>query len=147
MGSFFYDRHVKMKYFQLYSSFFFILWTISLQAQQSSLCFSVSRGSQKIITSAHFASFNFKIRERKYLSMHQLAVLDSSLSIYAPDSIFGFIRLSFPAGGGHYFGMGEQYSHLDLKGTKPYVFTEEQGIGRGESAGKWSDQIAKGIGQ
>ncbi|WCL48774.1 alpha-glucosidase [Leptospira sp. GIMC2001] len=30
------------------------------------------------------------------------------------------------------FGLGEQFSHFDFKGKKPFLFTEEQGIGRGD---------------
>lgn len=30
------------------------------------------------------------------------------------------------------FGLGEQFTHFDFKGKKPFLFTEEQGIGRGD---------------
>lgn len=30
------------------------------------------------------------------------------------------------------FGMGEQFTHFNLKGKSPFLFTEEQGIGRGD---------------
>lgn len=43
-----------------------------------------------------------------------------------------FISATFNSVGQHYFGLGEQFSCLDFKNTKPYVFTEEQGIGRGD---------------
>ncbi len=31
-----------------------------------------------------------------------------------------------------FYGFGEQFSHANLKGKKPFLFTEEQGIGRGD---------------
>jgi sulfoquinovosidase len=31
-----------------------------------------------------------------------------------------------------FYGFGEQFSHTNLKGKKPFLFTEEQGIGRGD---------------
>jgi sulfoquinovosidase len=31
-----------------------------------------------------------------------------------------------------FFGLGEQFTHFDFKGKKPFLFTEEQGIGRGD---------------
>lgn len=30
------------------------------------------------------------------------------------------------------FGLGEQFSHFNLKGKAPFLFTEEQGVGRGD---------------
>ncbi|AAS69724.1 alpha-glucosidase [Leptospira interrogans] len=30
------------------------------------------------------------------------------------------------------FGLGEQFSHFNLKGKTPFLFTEEQGVGRGD---------------
>lgn len=44
------------------------------------------------------------------------------------------------------FGLGEQFSHFDFKGKKPFLFTEEQGIGRGDEPITTGANIVAGAG-
>lgn len=44
------------------------------------------------------------------------------------------------------FGFGEQFSNFDLKGKKPFLFTEEQGIGRGDQPITTGANITAGAG-
>jgi sulfoquinovosidase len=45
-----------------------------------------------------------------------------------------------------FFGFGEQYSHFNLKGKKLFLFTEEQGIGRGDQPITFLADITNGAG-
>jgi len=44
------------------------------------------------------------------------------------------------------FGLGEQFSNFDFKGKKPFLFTEEQGIGRGDEPITTGANIVAGAG-
>lgn len=45
-----------------------------------------------------------------------------------------------------FFGFGTQYSHFNLKGKKLFIFTEEQGIGRGDQPITFLADITNGAG-
>jgi sulfoquinovosidase len=45
-----------------------------------------------------------------------------------------------------FFGFGEQYSHFNLKGKKFHLFTEEQGIGRGDQPITFGANLTAGAG-
>ncbi len=45
-----------------------------------------------------------------------------------------------------FFGFGEQYSHFNLKGKQPFIFTEEQGIGRGDQPITFGANLTAGAG-
>ncbi len=45
-----------------------------------------------------------------------------------------------------FFGFGEQYSHFNLKGKKLFLFTEEQGIGRGDQPITFLADVTNGAG-
>ena len=89
---------------------------------------------QKIKSLNKYASFKFlasdKRQEIESCILKNDSIITSSCegSKDQPSTI-----VSFKTAGEHYFGFGEQYSHLDFKNTKPYIFTEEQGIGRGDN--------------
>lgn len=44
------------------------------------------------------------------------------------------------------YGLGEQFSHLNLKGKKPFLFSEEQGLGRGDQPITWGAELLEGAG-
>ncbi|TGJ99631.1 alpha-glucosidase [Leptospira semungkisensis] len=44
------------------------------------------------------------------------------------------------------YGLGEQFSHLNLKGKKPFLFSEEQGVGRGDQPITWGAELLEGAG-
>lgn len=49
------------------------------------------------------------------------------------DEIYNHLSLSYESSADeHFYGFGEQFSYLDLKGQEIPVLTQEQGIGRGE---------------
>lgn len=55
-----------------------------------------------------------------------------NVSLINKDARFNRIRLKFLAEENeHIFGGGEQFTHLDLRGRKFHMLSEEQGIGRG----------------
>jgi len=56
-----------------------------------------------------------------------------------------WIRLAAVAGE-HIYGCGEQYTRLDLKGSKVPIWVEEQGIGRGRDLITWLANRAGGAG-
>ncbi|MGB1207175.1 MAG: alpha-glucosidase [Chitinophagales bacterium] len=57
--------------------------------------------------------------------------LDLTLSL--SDTTYNYVALQYlTAEDEHFFGFGEQYAHFDMKGKKPTIFSEEQGIGRGD---------------
>lgn len=45
-----------------------------------------------------------------------------------------------------FFGFGEQYSHFNMKGKEPFIFTEEQGIGRGDQPITFGANLTAGAG-
>jgi len=45
-----------------------------------------------------------------------------------------------------FLGFGEQFSHSDMKGRKPFLFTEEQGIGRGDQPITFGANLMAGAG-
>lgn len=45
-----------------------------------------------------------------------------------------------------FFGLGEQFTHANLKGTNPFLFTEEQGIGRGDQPITFGANLTEGAG-
>ena len=45
-----------------------------------------------------------------------------------------------------FFGFGEQYTHFNMKGKKPFIFTEEQGIGRGDQPITFGANLTQGAG-
>jgi len=45
-----------------------------------------------------------------------------------------------------FFGFGEQYSHFNLKGKKLFIFSEEQGIGRGDQPITFLADLTNGAG-
>jgi len=44
------------------------------------------------------------------------------------------------------FGFGEQFSHVNMKGRSPYIFSEEQGIGRGDQPITFGADLMAGAG-
>jgi len=69
--------------------------------------------------------------------------IDASLS----NSDFNRIRLVYSSNEDEqFFGFGEQYSHFNLKGKKLFLFTEEQGIGRGDQPITFLADITNGAG-
>lgn len=56
-----------------------------------------------------------------------------------------FLRYDSDAEEG-FFGFGEQFSHFNLKGHKPYIFSEEQGIGRGDQPITFGANLMEGAG-
>ncbi len=88
---------------------------------------------QKIKSLNKYASFKFVVTHKR--PEIESCILKSDSVITSSCDIGGgqtAILASFKTNGEHYFGFGEQYSLLDFKNTKPYIFTEEQGIGRGD---------------
>lgn len=45
-----------------------------------------------------------------------------------------------------FFGLGEQFTHANLKKTNPFLFTEEQGIGRGDQPITFGANLTEGAG-
>jgi len=45
-----------------------------------------------------------------------------------------------------FFGFGEQYTHFNMKGKNPFIFTEEQGIGRGDQPITFAANLTEGAG-
>ncbi len=45
-----------------------------------------------------------------------------------------------------FFGFGEQYTHFNMKGKEPFLFTEEQGIGRGDQPITFGANLTQGAG-
>lgn len=45
-----------------------------------------------------------------------------------------------------FFGFGEQYTHFNMKGKTPFIFTEEQGIGRGDQPITFGANLTAGAG-
>jgi alpha-glucosidase len=45
-----------------------------------------------------------------------------------------------------FFGFGEQNTHFNFKGKKPFIFTEEQGIGRGDQPITFGANLTQGAG-
>ena len=45
-----------------------------------------------------------------------------------------------------FFGFGEQYTHFNMKGKSPFIFTEEQGIGRGDQPITFGANLTQGAG-
>lgn len=88
---------------------------------------------QKIKSLNQYASFKFRISHKKTVPE---ACIFKNDSMKTSSGDFtksqACILASFKTNAEHYFGFGEQFSHLDFKNTKPYIFTEEQGIGRGD---------------
>ena len=113
--------------------FFLGALTATAFAQQKYSVTGIKVGHQKIKTKNNYASFKFSCTGKKLDNDTCISISDSTISVtclYSGNR--SFIRATFNTGGEHYFGLGEQFSCLDFKNTKPYVFTEEQGIGRGD---------------
>lgn len=45
-----------------------------------------------------------------------------------------------------FFGFGEQFSHFNMKGKEPFLFSEEQGIGRGDQPITFGANLTEGAG-
>jgi sulfoquinovosidase len=45
-----------------------------------------------------------------------------------------------------FFGFGEQFTHFNMKGKEPFLFTEEQGIGRGDMPITFGANLTEGAG-
>ena len=88
---------------------------------------------QKIKSLNKYASFKFVVTDKRP-EIESCILKSDSIITSTCDISKGQVSIlaSFKTTGEHYFGFGEQYSHLDFKNTKPYIFTEEQGIGRGD---------------
>ncbi|NBF41268.1 MAG: alpha-glucosidase [Spirochaetes bacterium] len=57
------------------------------------------------------------------------------------------IWISLPVDPGeHFYGGGQQYSRLDLKGSRVPIWVQEQGIGRGKDAISWLARLRFGAG-
>ena len=108
-------------------------WQATIFAQQQFSATDIIAGHQKIKTKNNYASFKFSLSAKKTKSDNCISISDSSITAECPGGRGrSFIQATFYTGGKHYFGLGEQFSCLDFNNTKPYVFTEEQGIGRGD---------------
>lgn len=65
----------------------------------------------------------------------RFALVDGQLQFTATtsDESYNHLALNYQSNvDEHFYGFGEQYSYLDLKGQQVPVLTQEQGIGRGE---------------
>lgn len=65
----------------------------------------------------------------------RFAVVDGQLqfTLTTDDATYNHLSLHYRSSADeHFYGFGEQYSYLDLKGQNIPVLTQEQGIGRGE---------------
>jgi len=101
-------------------------------AQSPSGIHSIQCGNQKVKITSKYASYNFKFGKPKIYGKECYAENDSALVFNCHDSLNHFVHFTLRVSGRHYFGLGEQFSFLDFNCTKPFVFTEEQGIGRGD---------------
>ncbi|HNF25035.1 MAG TPA: alpha-glucosidase [Leptospiraceae bacterium] len=55
------------------------------------------------------------------------------ISVTLSDKTFNRVTLVYGSDKSEqFFGFGEQYTHFNMKGKTPFIFTEEQGIGRGD---------------
>ena len=80
-----------------------------------------------------YASYKFRISNKKPEEEPCILKSDSTITSSCGTSKGqASILATFKTTGEHYFGFGEQFQHLDFKNKKPYIFTEEQGIGRGD---------------
>ncbi len=65
----------------------------------------------------------------------RFALVDGQLQFTATttDAAYNHLTLNYESNADeHFYGFGEQFSYLDLKGKQVPVLTQEQGIGRGE---------------
>lgn len=84
-------------------------WLFNTQLTREKDTLSVLGGFGKI-RSEHYVSFQF--------AANDTTVSGLTLTLLTDDSSF--------------WGLGEQYSHLNFAGKSPFIFTEEQGLGRGD---------------
>lgn len=113
--------------------FFTGVWNATTFAQEKYSVTGIKAGHQKIKAKNKYASFKFSCTGKKLDNDTCISISDSAIRVSCLHSgSRSFIRATFNTSGEHYFGLGEQFSCLDFKNTKPYVFTEEQGIGRGD---------------
>lgn len=88
---------------------------------------------QKVKSSNKYASLKFYPVYKGEVSKSDISNNDSTISVSGDLSEYqAAIQSSFKTSGEHFFGFGEQFSHLDFKNRKPHILTEEQGIGRGD---------------
>ncbi|MDX1957179.1 MAG: alpha-glucosidase [Leptospiraceae bacterium] len=82
-------------------------------------------------------SINFKLENPKTLSF-EIKLSDKTLNrtyfFYGSDNSEQF------------FGFGEQNTNFNMKGKKPFLFTEEQGIGRGDQPITFAANVNSGAG-
>ncbi|TGL64077.1 alpha-glucosidase [Leptospira sarikeiensis] len=71
--------------------------------------------------------------------------LDWNVEISNPELNRTYIRFKSDESENIY-GLGEQFSHLNLKGKKPFLFSEEQGVGRGDQPITWGAELLEGAG-
>lgn len=101
--------------------------------QDNSPITDIKIAHQKIKSLNKYASVKFLVTDKKQAI--EACILKSDSSIASSCELNKgqpSILASFKTVGKHYFGFGEQFSLLDFKNRKPYIFTEEQGIGRGD---------------
>ncbi|MGJ4748269.1 alpha-glucosidase [Leptospira sp. SA-E8] len=73
------------------------------------------------------------------------AGLDWKVDITNPELNRTFIKFKSD-GSESIYGLGEQFSHINLKGKKPFLFSEEQGVGRGDQPITWGAELLEGAG-
>ena len=70
-----------------------------------------------------------------------------NFSVHIADKTFNRINLVYRSvKEEQFFGFGEQYTHFNMKGKKPFIFTEEQGIGRGDQPITFGANLTQGAG-
>ncbi len=124
------------KYFRTLSFFglvYFFIGSTKVSCQDNFSISNIKIERQKIKSINKYASVKFFVNNQKQEIESCILKSDSSIASSC-DLNKGqpSILASFKTAGKHYFGFGEQFSHLDFKNKKPYIFTEEQGIGRGD---------------
>ncbi len=108
-----------------------LIGNTSIFCQKNLSITDIKIAHQRIKSINKYASFKFVVTDKRP-EMESCILKSDSIITSTCDISKGQVSIlaSFKTTGEHYFGFGEQYSHLDFKNTKPYIFTEEQGIGR-----------------
>ena len=109
-----------------------LVLTSNSYCQENKGLIEVQTGKQKLHFKDHYASYKFSTSKKQLLRGNYFLSTGSNLIITSKDTSDKLIHVELHSNAQHYFGFGEQFSHLDFSHRKPYIFTEEQGIGRGD---------------
>jgi alpha-glucosidase len=110
-----------------------VVFTLDTHAQSLFVPNSIIAGRHRLHTKDRYASLELTSRKRELCDSSLYYSTDSNLKFYSTDSSDHFISVKIAADKEeHFFGLGEQFSRFDMKGSKPYILTQEGGIGRGD---------------